>query len=320
MSSFFKLLYNELFKIYIRKSTWTMYIILALIIIGGAVIMVVFDEFNTEYSDNWRAELEAENETYLREIQMYEDDGVEFITSYNHELLAKNNYYLENDIKPLNYGAWSYTLENAGLVSIISLLTIIIGAGIVSNEYKWGTIKLLLIRPISRTMILMSKFVAVFVFALLTMIFLFLVSLLTGAIFFGFEGFNPYTVIHSVDGLEYVPMLSEIASDYGYKVVNLVMMTTLAFMISTIFKNSSLAIGIGIFLLMGGNMVVGIFSEYDWAKYILFANIDLKQYETGNVWIEGMTLGFSITMLLIYFVVFVSLAWLFFNKRDVVNQ
>lgn len=161
---------------------------------------------------------------------------------------------------------------------------------------------------------------AIFVFALLTMIFLFLVSMLGGAIFFGFEGFNPSTVIMTGDGFEYVPIVGEVMSEYGYRIVNLIMMTTLAFMISTIFKNSSIAIGVGIFLLMGGSIITGIFSQYDWSKYLLFANLDLKMYETGNVLIEGMTLGFSITMLIVYFVVFVALAWIFFNKRDIVNQ
>lgn len=320
MSRFFKLLYNELFKIFIRKSTWAMYIILALIVIGGAALTVTFDDITTEYTDDWREELQEENEMYQDEIAALEEDSGEFVIEFNSELIAKNEFYLENDIRPLNYGAWQYVLENAGLVSIISLLTIVVGAGIVSNEYKWGTIKLLLIRPISRSVILLSKFVAVFAFALLTMIFLMLSSLITGVIFFGFEGINPSIVMETAQGFEHVPIIAEILSDYGYKIVNLIMMTTLAFAISTVFKNSSLAIGIGIFLMMGGNMIVGIFAEYDWAKYILFANIDLQQYETGNVLIEGMTLSFSIMMLFIYFIVFVLFAWFFFAKRDVVNQ
>ena len=314
MSNLFSLLYNELFKIYIRKSTWVMYIILGLIAIGGAIIMSSIDDVQpTNYTDNWQEELQEENETLQK-------DNEEFGYSFNDEQIMKNEYLLENDIRPLNYGAWQYTLENVGLVAIVSLLTIIIGSSIISNEYQWGTIKLLLIRPISRNVILLSKFMAIFVFALLTMIFLFLVSMLGGAIFFGFEGFNPSTVIMTGDGFEYVPIVGEVMSEYGYRIVNLIMMTTLAFMISTIFKNSSIAIGVGIFLLMGGSIITGIFSQYDWSKYLLFANLDLKMYETGNVLIEGMTLGFSITMLIVYFVVFVALAWIFFNKRDIVNQ
>lgn len=290
-----------------------MYILLAVLVIGGAALVSSVDSIQTEYSDNWKEELREENEQYQQEI-------TEFDNTFSYELMERNNYYLENDIKPLDYGAWQFTLENVGLVAVVSLLTIIIGSSIISNEYKWGTIKLLLIRPVSRNVILLSKFVATFVFALLTMIFLFLISMLGGGIFFGLEGVNPNTVISTVDGFEYVPIVGEVMSEYAYRIVDLIMVSTLAFMISTIFKNSSIAVGIGVFILMGGNLITGIFSRYEWSKYLLFANLDLQQYKSGNVLIEGMTLGFSITMLIIYFVVFVALAWTFFNKRDIVNQ
>lgn len=290
-----------------------MYILLAVLVIGGAALVSSVDSIQTEYSDNWKEELQEENEQYQQEI-------AEFDNTFSYELMERNNYYLENDIKPLDYGAWQFTLENVGLVAVVSLLTIIIGSSIISNEYKWGTIKLLLIRPVSRNVILLSKFVATFVFALLTMIFLFLISMLGGGIFFGLEGVNPNTVISTADGFEYVPIVGEVMSEYAYRIVDLIMVSTLAFMISTIFKNSSIAVGIGVFILMGGNLITGIFSRYEWSKYLLFANLDLQQYKSGNVLIEGMTLGFSITMLIIYFVVFVALAWTFFNKRDIVNQ
>ncbi|WP_369813172.1 hypothetical protein [Virgibacillus halodenitrificans] len=92
-------------------------------------------------------------------------------------------------------------------------------------------------------------------------------------------------------------------------------------MISTIFKNSALAIGTAIFLMMAGNQIVLFFAEREWAKYILFANTDLSQYTNQNSpWIEGMTLGFSITMLLIYYVIFLLLSWVFFTKRDVAGS
>src|SRR5690625_3745793 len=170
-----------------------MYGFLFLIVLGGALLINSFDdEISTTYSDNWKEQLQEENEMYESDIAFASDDN---FSSYYVEIVERNNYHIEHDIKPLNYGAWSYTLENAGLVSIISLFTIIIGAGIISNEYKWGTIKLLLIRPISRSTILLSKFLSVFIFAFVTMIFLILCSLLSGGIIFGFEGFNPDIVV-----------------------------------------------------------------------------------------------------------------------------
>src|SRR5690625_5957268 len=101
-----------------------------------------------------------------------------------------------------------------------------------------------------------------------------------------------YNYNYDVDyQFQVVSVFKEMISSYGYGLVNLVMMATFAFMISTVFRNSSLAIGTAIFLMMAGSTIVGMFSERSWAKYILFANTDLQQYAPGYTpWIEGMTL------------------------------
>ncbi|MFD2638631.1 ABC transporter permease [Piscibacillus salipiscarius] len=315
MGKFFGLLRNELIKTYIRKSTWVMYGVILALIIGSGVLTTIFDDvITTSYSDNWQEELTQENEELKQEAEEVGFEGM-----YSSQI-AKNNYYLENDIRPTGFKAWQFTLDNAMLASLISLFTIIIGAGIVSSEFKWGTIKLLLIRPISRTMILFTKFMAVLLFALATLVTTILSSIIVGGIFFGFEGMNPHFVTETADGLQYVSVVGEVFSTYGYSMVNLVMMTAFAFMISTLFRNSSLAIGLAIFLMFSGNMIVGALQRYDFAKFILFANTDLKQYETGNVMFEGMTLGFSIAVLIAYLVIFLAVSWFSFNKRDVAGQ
>lgn len=316
MANFINLITNELVKTYIRKSTWIMYLIVAGIIIGLAFLTNGIDNTNNYTEDNWRQELQAENEQFTTEMET--DD---FLEGINTTLIDKNNYYLENDIQPAGYDAWQFVMENELLLSIVSLLTIIIAAGIVAHEFRWGTIKLLLIRPISRTKILLSKYTAVLLFAFFTLLFVLFFSWITGAIIFGVNGFDPHIVLEKSSGFEYVSVISEIVSGYGFKLVNLVMMATFAFTISTIFRNSSLAIGTAIFLMMAGNQIVLFFADRSWAKYILFANTDLSQYVNGNTpWMEGMTLGFSVTMLLIYYVIFLALSWVFFTRRDVAGQ
>ncbi|WP_047981022.1 ABC transporter permease [Ornithinibacillus contaminans] len=317
MGNFLKLVYNEQLKLYVRKSTWIMYGIIAILTIGIATLTLTFDDPVTSYSDdNWESQLQKENDVLTKEGK---DD--EYMASFNNSIIATNNYYLEHDIQPEGYGAFQFTLDNVGLLSLVSLFTIIIAAGIVASEFRLGTIKLLLIRPISRSKLLLSKYVSVLLFALITLLALLFFSYIVGALFFGFDGINPSIVMEKSSGLEYVSILGEIVSGYGYGLVNLVMMATFAFMISSVFRNSSLAIGIAIFLMMAGNSIVGFFSNYDWVKYILFANTDLQVYADGNShWIDGMSLGFSITMLAVYYAIFMVLSWTFFTKRDVTGH
>ncbi|MEW9503379.1 ABC transporter permease, partial [Jeotgalibacillus marinus] len=46
---------------------------------------------------------------------------------------------------------------------------------------------------------------------------------------------------------------------------------------------------------------------------------DLSQYETGYLIVEGMTMPFSVMMILIYFALFVTLAFTVFSKRDIAS-
>src|SRR5690625_7861200 len=73
LSNFFKLIYNEQIKIYIRKSTWAMYLILAILVIGIGFIEFTFGENETyEMGEQWRIELEKENEQLLKEDEEFE--------------------------------------------------------------------------------------------------------------------------------------------------------------------------------------------------------------------------------------------------------
>lgn len=312
-----------------------MYILLAIIIIGfGLLNKSILNVDDSYYSqDNWREIMTEENERLIEEDEEFfkdietdlnDDEDMEFYVGPNMDVIAKNNFYLEHDIQPTPYGAGQFVAESAGLLSVVSLFTIIIAAGIVANEFRWGTIKLLLIRPLTRTTILLSKYLAVLLFSLFTLIFVIILSWLTGAVLFGVENLGANMLLFDyTDHLppydfQLVSVFKEVLTSYGYSMINLIMMTTFAFMISTVFRNSSLAIGTAIFLMMSGNTIVAVFANKPFAKYILFANTDLKQYADGYVMIEGMTLSFSITMLIIYYLLFLGLAWIFFTKRDVV--
>ncbi|API92004.1 hypothetical protein J32TS6_24410 [Virgibacillus pantothenticus] len=317
MSRLLKLIHNEQSKIFIRKSTWIMYIILIGLIIVSAFLANNFSNLNEDYQgEDWRQVLQKENKELQEEMK--KDDYAQAI---NTETIEKNNYYLEHDIQPAPYTTWNFVQENAGLLTFVSLLVIIVAGGIVANEFRWGSIKLLLIRPISRSGILLSKYIATLLFALYTTIFVFLFSWIVGAIFFGVGAPNTEIVKQVDDGFKTAYLLKEIFTSYGIQIVPLVMMGTFAFMISTVLRNSSLAIGISIFLMMGGNSVMVLLAQKEWAKYILFANMNLSQYTDGNTpMIKGMTLEFSIAMLLIYYVVFLVLSWIVFTKRDVAGQ
>ncbi len=301
-------------KIYRRVSTWIMFIIL----VGAAVVVgiVMNATASNSENENWKQNIQAENEMYKADLS--NENLPDMVKDFSKRELAINEYRLEHDIAPVEArSTWNFMTATSEIVSLITLFTIVIGASSVASEFTWGTIKLLLIRPVSRAKILLSKYLATILFALVSLALLFIVSFLVGSIFFGGGDSTPHLVYR--DGaVQEVHMVSHILGIFGLKSINLIMMSTFAFMISTIFRNSGLAIGLAIFLMFAGvNATALLAMKFDWAKYILFANTDLSQYLTGNIFVEGMTMSFSIIMLVIYFIIFNALTWFVFMKRDV---
>lgn len=204
--------------------------------------------------------------------------------------------------------AWDFM--NINLLWFAEVFAVIIAGDIVSSEFSWGTVKLLLIRPVNRVKILLSKYVTALVLAFLIMVFMFITSIILGVAFFGLTSFS--------QGMsENMPQLLQA---YGLEFIQDLMIFTFAFMISTLFRSGILAIGLSIVLIFIGHPLMRTLSffQQSWGKYILFANTDLGQYLNGNTPLfPGMTMNFSITMLVIYFAIFAFLSLFFFTKRDV---
>jgi len=301
------LLANEWIKIFKRKATYIMIGITLLLVLGTAVALYFLDITETNTNGAWKVELIEEN-------KQYEENEDEM----SKRLIAENQYRIDHNIAPnATYNVWDFMTDAVSFISFVALFTIIIAAGIIANEFSWGTIKLLLIRPISRVKILLSKYITVLLFALFMISILFISSFLFGSIFFGFEGSQPYLAYVNGEIIER-NIIVQLIIEYGLESVGLLMFTTLAFMISAAFRNSSLAIGLAIFFLLSGNIITGIIGAYyDWAKYLIFANINLSQYIDGTTLIEGMTMTFSVIMLAIYFIIFMIVAFIAFVKRDV---
>jgi ABC-2 type transport system permease protein len=311
------LIRNECMKIFTRPGTYVMIAILLVIISVTGVFMkynLVEDEPNV--TEDWKPVLQQENEALKKQL---ESSQFKTEKDYYKKQIEINEYRIEHNI-PFRekYHLWSFVKDNSELILLAGLFTIVISAGIVASEFSWGTIKLLLIRPINRSKILLSKYLTVLLFALLMVGLLFGFSALLGVLLFGMpEQSIPY--INYFNGkVTEQHIVVHLIIYYGLASIEMIMLTTMAFMISSVFRNSSLAIGLSLFLMFTGGQFTALLSmKFDWAKYILFANTNLMQYIEGSPLIEGMTMTFSIIMLIIYYAIFQFLAFYVFKKRDV---
>lgn len=310
------LIRNEWMKIFKRPGTYVM-IALLIVITGIVGAFYKYQGDGPEVVDtHWQQTLQEENNALQRQLDQSHSN---MERQYFKKEIAINKYRIEHNL-PLerNYHAWSFVKDASQLIVLAGLFTIIIAAGIVASEFSWGTIKLLLIRPINRAKILASKYLTVILYALFMLVILFVFSTVLGIILFGMpDQAVPYLNYNNGKVTEQNVVI-HLLIYYGVSSIEMMMLVTMAFMISSVFRNSSLAIGLSIFLLFTGTQFTALLAmKYSWAKFLLFANTNLMQYVEGTPLVEGMTLPFSIAMLLIYFAVFQFLAFFIFNKRDV---
>ena len=311
------LVQNEWIKIFKRPGTIVM---IALLLIGILVIGG-FEKKNapSTNSDAWKqasAETIKNNQKRLKESKIEDKDYKESLEKN----IALNQYGLDHNINP-NGGSsvWSFVKTNLMLASLTGLFAIIIASSIVSSEYGWGTIKLLLTRSISRSKILLSKYLTVIAYSVFFLAILYIFSLLVGLVLFG-TGEGAQAHLAYIDGKVVEQNIAlYLAKTYLFTFIDAFVVATMAFMISAVFRNSNLATGLSLFVLFSGGLVTVFLAgrDYQWGKYLFFANTDLSMYENGETLFKGMSYGFSVTVLVVYLAIFLGLAFFVFKKRDV---
>ncbi|CRK84565.1 ABC transporter permease [Neobacillus massiliamazoniensis] len=313
-----KLIVNEWIKIFKRPGTFVMIGLLVLSVIATGVLTKVYSNNKQTANHQWEQQVKQEIKEYQKQIKELPSTSVNVKKDLERKV-AIDQYRLDHKIPPTKETTgWTFIKDSSALISFAGLFTIIIAAGIVASEFSWGTVKLLLIRPIKRYKILLSKYMTVILFDLFMLAILFASAAILGFALFGTGDGNNVHLAYSNGSVVEQNMFLYLIKTYLLASIDVIMITTMAFMISAVFRNSSMATGLSIFLLfMGGTITSLIASRYDWAKYILFANTDLTQYFDGVPLVKGMTVGFSVIMLLIYFFVFQLLAFRVFTKRDV---
>ncbi|WP_181376411.1 ABC transporter permease [Paenibacillus agaridevorans] len=200
------------------------------------------------------------------------------------------------------FAALAIGMSSAG--QVLPLLAIITMAGMVSKEYRMGTIKLLLIRAHSRNKILASKYTAALLFIISLILFTAVAVLVTGTVVYGWGGEAAHW--------------NEIGRSMLFMFIYTTVYVTLTFMIDILTKSSGVTVGIALFCVMMGGLATLLLSKYSFAKFILFANTDLSQFNAGNEpMIPGMTLPFSVSVLIVYVALFLLASFVTFRKRDV---
>jgi len=213
---------------------------------------------------------------------------------------------------------WDAMKDSAGVLEIASLITLIVAGGIVANEFSAGTIKFLLMAPVRRWKILLSKYAMVLTFAMGLCVLVLLVSLGSALPLGVADALLPAVFARSGEVYTVSPYLL-VLGDYGIAFLKLVVMATLAFALSALTRKASAAIGVTVFLDLMGGMIASLLQVFgfDWGRYFLFSNLDLSAIAEGTALFPHQSLGTAILIIVLHMTVFLLTAHDAFVRREV---
>lgn len=322
------LIQNELIKIFEKKMSWIFAIILILGLIGSAVLeMKVSDQ---QKEDDWKVQVQSEINKLEKKMEkapsyndLKEDEYPSEGTKEDIQAQIDDfNGNLTDNVNPYTT-SWSY-LGDFGIAmkSLITLFVVIVCAGNISSEFSDGTIKQLLIRPHRRWAILLSKYIAILIYSIFLLAVLAIAGYLVSIAFFGTAGFNDNIYAYnSAFSPETVSGGVYFLQNLAYYLPGLILILALAFMLSTLFKNQAIAVGIGIFVLFFsstvGSIIVGLSEKYAWTKALIFPHLDQTVFIMDDKILTNITMPISLGILGVYYIIFMFITFFFFQKRDI---
>ena len=286
---------------------------------------------NIKYGEDYLNEALATYQNYAKNIiQMGDFNNLEYEEKleYNNSLEKQelSRYIIENkqDINKMNdtRGILQNFFTEYGLFIIV--IIVMIAGTIVSEEFNKGTVKLLLIKPYSRTKILLSKYITILIMTVFAIAVIILMELLVGGIVFGFNSLSVPVVEYNFNTtqLETLNIFTYIGIEILTQLPMIILLATLAFALSTIFTNSALAITIALLGFMSPSIINTLVIQYkvEFMRYFVTMNWDLSEYLFGKLpTMQGMTLEFSIVMCIIYLFAMLIPTFIIFKKKNIKN-
>lgn len=281
---------------------------------------------NDERDGDWRAR--AEERAANLERRASRQRIFVSVNRFQRFEAARLRYHLERDIDP---GGQTGPLVARGFAALAStlllpLLVTVLGADLVTGERSAGTIKMLLTRPVSRTKVLASKLIVLSLFSTLLVAAAGLLSWAASGFVFGWQGWQAPVLTgfrFAVDGMDLTgvrmaPLWIDTVATYGLVWYGTLVVAIIALACSVLFRSSVGAMGTLLAVLVAGNLLGQMASDWEPAKWMFPTNLALPQFYSGvPPPVAGMTLGHSVAVLGAWGVAAMAVAFVSFHRKDV---
>lgn len=308
------LIKSEIKKYYSHSFTIIVFILVAIVVFFAALSLNGQVETDIE---NWELALDQENQQLQNILSDSSITLSEGLQSDYIAQLAINQYRISNNLPPFsNKSTSNFLLYVNNLFIVIIGATIVITSKIFTDEYKDKTILLLLSSPNKRSKIMTSKLIASFILPIILVIYLFIVSLVIGWSFFGFDNLSSILVTYNNGEIMTSPLLLQVLINFSYSCVGLIVSVLISVMLSTFFRNGIVSSITSLAFYYIGTVVCYNLKNLNWLKYTVFPNINFQMYLTNDIPFEGMTPTFSLIILLAYSIPMLFISYYAFNRQE----
>lgn len=330
MRSMYMLVMNEVIKMLRKKRLWVVVLILLVLvpIFTYAQLRVVVNNQKQLGTSDWKVALRQQiNDTTNR---LSSTRIPEEWKQWMRIRVQQQQYYLDHNIDPTSPNAVTFTRDFMGnAVSLfIPLLIVMVASDIVSGEHTSGTIKVLLTRPVRRWKILTSKLIALVLFVSAIVVLTAVIAYAVSGVVFGYRGWTyPVLTGFQIRGAEVdtshvhvLPQWLYILMEYGLAWYACLAVACLSLMVSVLVRSTAAGMGIMVAALIAGTILTNMASAWESAKYFFMVNLQITDYLAGVLSpIPGMSLPFSLTVLGVWSVASLVIAYTAFTQRDVLN-
>lgn len=323
------LIQNEIIKMGRRRRF--VVIVLILVVLASLFTYAQYRETQEQMQRtgivDWRAELQqkiidAQNRLASNRLP-------EKVQAHLKLRLQQQQYYLDHGINPRTPGAPTFVrvFMQEGISFAVPLFATVLAADIVSGEFADGTIKTLLTRPVERWKILASKYATVLLYASLLVVAIGVVCYTVSGIALGYSGWTEPVLTGfqsdgeqlKTDNVHPVPLWRYNLMAYGLGWFVAIVTGTITFTVSVLVRNTAVGIGFMMALTSSGMLLSPVVSSWDSAKYLVMLNFKLTDYLTGQAPpVPGMTLPFSLTVLGVWAMACLIVAFAVFTQKDIV--
>ena len=214
---------------------------------------------------------------------------------------------------------WENLAASSKYIIGVGALIIIVAGLIVASEFSAGTIKFLLVSPVRRWKIVAAKYITVLLLSVALTLLMYLSSALASLAVFGSYGVFD-VIVHVENGVAWgvSPFLLVLGS-YGWAFIEVVVVATMAFALSSLMRSTAVSIGIGLLAYLSGTALAEVFAAMgiDFGRYILFSNLDLPAIMSGASIFPNQTLVGAVINIVAHMAVFLMTAWDGFVRREI---